>query len=413
MSDLHLEGKNPNNVIGGYKAAINNPNNSEDIRDEARHNLERAQETYAENGVETGQTGSDSSQGKNMGNFVGGHKANLKNPNTSEESKQHSEQVLKEHDAIPDRRDGIDIDGAQAQHRIVKMLRTMFPPKSKFSTDQIPDLSGKVVIVTGASSGIGKETARVLLIHGAKVYIATRNAQKSAEAIRDLKAQTGKQAHFLQLDLANLKGIKKAVEEFLSGVMRPPFDQVTADGYDLQVGTNALGHFYFTKLLLPTLVATAEQTGVPSRVMNTTSSAVYEAFSFDFTTFKDGPQRRKKDVWFMYCQSKFANLVFAIELNRRYGKKGIVSAGIDPGLIKTDLQRTFGTALRTVFDMLAHDVSKGALSQLWGGTIADENAIKGQFIVPWARVSKMHRTSENPELGQKLWEWFESQVVEV
>ncbi|KAF4574405.1 hypothetical protein EYR36_005740 [Pleurotus pulmonarius] len=97
-----VDGKNPNNVRGGYKAAINNPNNSEEIKDQARKDLESLDNDLEEAGVSTSGTkgNSESAEGKNMGNFLGGHKANLKNPNTSDEAKEHSEQILKEHDAL-------------------------------------------------------------------------------------------------------------------------------------------------------------------------------------------------------------------------------------------------------------------------------------------------------------------------
>lgn len=127
------------------------------------------------------------------------------------------------------------------------------PPKATFFVEQIPDLTGKVAIVTGANSGIGKETAKVLLAHGAKVYIAARNQAASQEAIRQLKQETGNEAIFLKLDLSDLKAIKASAKEFLSketqlhillnnaGVMVPSIELVTADGYDLQFGTNVLG----------------------------------------------------------------------------------------------------------------------------------------------------------------------------
>ncbi|KAF9498287.1 hypothetical protein BDN71DRAFT_1443610 [Pleurotus eryngii] len=101
MSDV-TKGKNPSNVRGGYKAVMNNPKNSEDIRDQARKDLESLDNDLEEAGVDASGTtdSSESADGKNMGNFLGGHKANLKNPNTSDEAKEHSEQILKEHDAL-------------------------------------------------------------------------------------------------------------------------------------------------------------------------------------------------------------------------------------------------------------------------------------------------------------------------
>ena len=114
-----------------------------------------------------------------------------------------------------------------------QLISQSFPPKAQWSTDQIPDMTGKIVIVTGANtglyisrlkvetsssprfSGIGKETAKALLEHNAQVYIAVRNQEKAVAAIQDLREQTGREAHFLKLDLADLTSVKAAVEDFL------------------------------------------------------------------------------------------------------------------------------------------------------------------------------------------------------
>ncbi|KAG6328050.1 hypothetical protein ID866_11039, partial [Astraeus odoratus] len=140
---------------------------------------------------------------------------------------------------------------------------------STIAPDSMPDMTGKVVLITGAHTGSGREIARVLLTRNAKVWITCPDAAKGQENIKDLKELTGHDAHFLQLNLANLRSIKKSAKEFLSketelhvlfnnaNVIRPPVGLLTEDGYDLQFGTNTLGHFYFTKLLLPILISTA------------------------------------------------------------------------------------------------------------------------------------------------------------
>jgi NAD(P)-dependent dehydrogenase (short-subunit alcohol dehydrogenase family) len=121
--------------------------------------------------------------------------------------------------------------------------------------------------------------------------------------------------------------------------MYPPVDRLTADGYDLQFGTNVIGHYYFTKLLLPMMIATAKTTpDGKARIVNTSSSG-HVFGSLDFDTFKDSPKRRTFDSNSLYCQSKFGNVVVALELARRYGDQGIVSTSLNPGNIKTDLQR--------------------------------------------------------------------------
>ncbi|KAG1723243.1 uncharacterized protein EDB91DRAFT_1173181 [Suillus paluster] len=304
------------------------------------------------------------------------------------------------------------------------------PPKTTFSVDQIPDLTGKVVIVTGASTGIGKETAKALLAHGAKVYIAARNQASSEEAIRQLKQETGNEAIFLKLDLGDLKAIKVSAEEFLSketqlhilinnaGVMVPPTELVTADGYDLQFGTNVLGHYYFTKLLLPILTSTAKATPESKvRVVNV-SSCAHLFGQLDFNTFKDGPARKKWTRASLYNQSKFGNIVLALELAKRYGDQGIISTALNPGNIKSELQRHVEPQLPSIVKqflsaVVLYETSQGALTQLYAATSPEAANLNGKYLVPWARVGSPRQETQDAQLGKALWEWLEEQVKDI
>ncbi|EPQ56499.1 NAD P-binding protein [Gloeophyllum trabeum ATCC 11539] len=305
------------------------------------------------------------------------------------------------------------------------LTQQMWPAKSKFKVEDIPDLTGKVMIVTGANTGIGKETAKALLQHNAKVYIAARNQEKSEQAIKDLEQQTGKTALFLKLDLADLHSVKAAAEEFKSkesqlhvlfnnaGVMICPIDQVTAQGYDMQFGTNVLGHFYFTKLLLPTLLETAKTAPEGKVRVITTSSSAHLFFGLDFATFKDGPKRRKIDPGRLYAQSKFGNVVFANELARRYGDQGIISVSLNPGNIKSDLQRYTTGLQRRIINSILYPTPYGALTQLWAGTSAEGLTLNGKYAIPWARVGPARKDTADPELGKELWTWLEEQVKDI
>ncbi|KAF5338971.1 hypothetical protein D9611_008806 [Ephemerocybe angulata] len=304
-------------------------------------------------------------------------------------------------------------------------VQEAFPPKSTFSVDDIPDLTGKVVIVTGANTGVGKETAKALLSHNAKVYFASRSQEKGEKAIQDLKADTGKEGIYLKLDLGDLKSIKAAAEEFLSkesdlhilfnnaGVMLPPLSDVTADGYDLQFGTNVLGHFYFTKLVLPALLKGAKTSGDgTARVLNTSSGASLFASGIDFNTLKDGPARKKTFSGLLYNQSKLGNILFSNELARRYGDQGIVSAAMNPGNLNSELSRHMGAIGAFTLKLFLHPVPLGALTQLYAGTTAEGANLNGKYLGPWARV----RTNPNPvasdaKLAGELWEWCEDQVA--
>lgn len=307
----------------------------------------------------------------------------------------------------------------------ISSFHQIFPPKSKFAVEDIPDLTGKIIIVTGASGGIGKETAKALLAHNAKVYIAARSKEKVDSAIKDLKEQTGKEALFLKLDLGDLPSIKAAVQEFESkekelhvlfnnaGVMIPPLDMVTTQGYDLQFGTNVLGHFYFTKLLLPVLLAGVKSSSDgKARVVNT-SSMGHISGSLDFNTFKDGPARKKSTSWNMYAQSKFGNVVFSNEPARRYGDQGIVSTALHPGNIRTDLQRHTPKLINSLAQFVLYPAHQGALTQLWAGTSVAGAELNGKYLVPWARIGAPRKGVEDPQLGKQLWEWLEEQVENI
>ncbi|KAK0205288.1 NAD(P)-binding protein [Desarmillaria ectypa] len=299
------------------------------------------------------------------------------------------------------------------------LISQMFPPKPKWSIDDIPDLTGKVVVVTGGNTGCGKETVRVLLLHGAKVYLAARTEGKAREAIEDLKKETGAEAIFLPLDLADLVSVRRGAEEFLSkekqlhilfnnaGVMLSPMDMLTKQGYDLQFGTNVVGHFHFTKLVLPALLAAATPTE-KARVITTSSSANYMG-TLDFDLWIDGPARNKKAAGDMYVQSKHGNVVFAVELARRYGAQNIISHSLNPGSIRTDLQRHLSPFANKMQDIFLFPVSMGALTQLWAGTSPEAGQMNGEFMIPWARLGKARKETGDPEVGKKLWEWLEAQ----
>ncbi|KAF9013216.1 NAD(P)-binding protein [Cyathus striatus] len=306
------------------------------------------------------------------------------------------------------------------------LLSQAFPPKPTFTVDSIPDLTGKVVIVTGANTGVGKETAKrqALLLHNAKVYVAARSQEKAEEAIKELKEQTGKEGIFLKLDLADLASIKKAADEFQSkekelhilfnnaGVMRAPIDLLTAQNYDLQFGTNVLGHFYFTKLLLPTLLSTAKSSlDGKVRVVTTSSSGHELSYGIDFNTLKDSAARRRKMGWDLYGQSKLGNVLFANKLARRYGDQGIVSTSCNPGNLKSDLQRNLNFFENVMIQPMLYPAPYGALTQLYAGTSPEAANLNGEYLIPWARVGKATEIGRDPKLAEELWKWCEEQVA--
>ncbi|KIM73438.1 hypothetical protein PILCRDRAFT_99322 [Piloderma croceum F 1598] len=285
-----------------------------------------------------------------------------------------------------------------------KEAKFLIPSGPRFTVDDIPDLTGRVIIA--------------LLFHNAKVYVAARNQAKAEAAIKRLRENTGRDGILLKLDLADLKSTKTAAEEFLSkehelhvlfnngGVLGPPIHQLTADGYDLQFGTNDIfdGHFMAFSLYeipLPALLAAANSSpGVGGRVVNT-SSIGHQLQNLDFSTFRDGPSRKKMGTWNLYFQSKYGNVVFATELARRYGDRGIVSTSVHPGATKTDI--------------FLNDPSYGALPQLWAGTSPEGKDLNGKRSFGWGRSTRKQvvparKDSQDPATCNKLWMWLEERV---
>ncbi|KAF8601547.1 NAD-P-binding protein [Ceratobasidium sp. AG-I] len=311
------------------------------------------------------------------------------------------------------------------------MYKETFPGKPRWSIDQIPDLTGQVIIVTGGNAGIGRETCKVLLNKGAKVYMAARSKSKADEAIEWIRKETnGKTPVFLELDLANLDSVRRAAEEFKQkeqelhvlfnngGVMAAPVEMKTSNGYDVQFGTNVLGHYLFTTSLLPVLIHTAQIHG-NARVVNTSSSGHWLApkGGIDYATLvpnnaQSEEARKKLGTERLYAQSKWGNIVFANEFARRYQPQGIISSSLHPGGIKTELQRhlTLGGIGEALLNMILWPTPYGALTQLYAGTTPEGLELSGKYLIPWARLSKSRADTKDEAAAKKLWDWLEEQV---
>src|SRR3954464_7873739 len=222
------------------------------------------------------------------------------------------------------------------------------------------DQSGRIAVVTGANSGIGFHAARELAAHGAKVILAVRDTEgKGAGAAARMTGDV--EVRKLDLaDLASVRSFAAGVDGPLdllvnnAGVMAPPRRE-TADGFELQLGTNHLGHFALTGLLLARLLA-----GDEPRVV-TVSSGAHRMGRIDF----DDPQsERRYRRWGAYGQSKLANLLFAFELQRRAGL-ALLSVAAHPGYAATNLQ---GRSLGVFNRLLAQSAASGALPALYAAT---------------------------------------------
>jgi len=248
----------------------------------------------------------------------------------------------------------------------------------RWTVDQIPDQSGRVCLVTGANSGLGLIAARELARAGARVVLACRNTDKGATALGEITDEVpGAEAELAALDLASLDSIRSFAQDFSkahdgldllindAGVMAPP-RRTTEEGFELQFGTNHLGHFALTGLLLGTLEGRSG-----ARVVTVSSTA----HRMGRINFDDLHGERRYRRWRAYGQSKLANLLFALELDRRLrgASSTISSLAAHPGYAATNLQSASAPVLdRAVMVvtnlLLAQDAEVGALSLLYAAT---------------------------------------------
>ena len=285
---------------------------------------------------------------------------------------------------------------------------------------QIPSLSGKTALVTGANSGLGYEISLVLASKGAHVIMACRNLAKADEAAARLREQAPHASLMIkELNLSDLTSVRRFAKEIQpqlttldllinnAGIMAVPQGK-TADGFELQFGTNHLGHFALTGLLLAPLLAT------PGARVVTVSSGLHERGTIDFT---DLMSAQKYNPWKAYSQSKLANLLFAYELQRKFFAAGInaISVGAHPGYAATNLQSRGGSflaraALTLANRLIAQSAASGALPILYAATAADVNGcdyigpsgFQGMRGAP--KKIRSNAESYNVEIAQKLWQ---------
>ncbi len=284
-----------------------------------------------------------------------------------------------------------------------------------WNASNISDQKGRIVIVTGSSSGIGLETARILAGKNATVVIAVRNLPKGNAVADQIKKKYENAAvSVMRLDLSDLSSVREFAKNFKktfsrldilinnAGVMVPPFSK-TADGFELQMGTNHFGHFALTGLLLDTLKQTPD-----SRVVNVSSMA-HKIGNVDLNDLHW--ENRKYKKWDAYGDSKIANLYFTYALQQRLsanGKNPMVTAS-HPGWTATELQRN--TGFFNFFNrFFAQDISMGALPTLRAA--CDPDISSGDFIGPSGLLEvkgypvkvPSNKQSHDPETAKELWD---------
>ena len=291
---------------------------------------------------------------------------------------------------------------------------------SKWTAEEIADQSGRVAVVTGANSGLGLVAATELARADATVVLAARSSEKAEAARAEISSEvTSARLDARTLDLADLSSVRDFATQVSAahprldllinnaGVMMAPKQQ-TADGFELQFGTNHLGHFALTGLLLPSLAG-----GSGSRVV-TVSSIEHKPGRIDFDDLQSERDYSRRGA---YQQSKLANAVFGLELDRRLraSESGVESLLAHPGYSATNLQLSGPTGparsfMRVTNKLVAQSAERGALPLLYAATAPGVEG--GQFIGPDGfREFRGHptlvqptRRARDPELGRRLWD---------
>ena len=284
----------------------------------------------------------------------------------------------------------------------------------KWKAELMTSQTGKTAIVTGSNTGIGYHMALALADKGAHVVLACRNLDKAGKAkAKMIAASPDAMIQIEELDLANLASVEAFATRMAAnhdsvdilinnaGVMIPP-KSTTTDGFELQIGTNHFGHFALTSHLMPLLSAAKHP-----RVV-TLSSIAHWAGRIDLADING--EKKKYDKWGMYSQSKLANLLFALELDRRLKAAGshIESFGSHPGYSNTDLQR-YSLAWRCLNPLFGMRPVKGAAPTLYAAT--HPNATHHRYWGPiglleargWTGKAKITPRAADEEMARRLW----------
>ncbi|KAH7305823.1 hypothetical protein B0I35DRAFT_443341 [Stachybotrys elegans] len=304
-----------------------------------------------------------------------------------------------------------------------------FPPRPTFTEKDVPLLDGKVYIVTGANTGVGKCVAQILYSKNAKVYVAARSESKALAAIDDIKKaepSSKGQLVFLHLDLADLSTIKASAETFLQAESRLHvlFNNAgTVQGYDMQLGVNCLGSFLFTKLLTPCIKATAKAEPAASvRVVWVASSAAEMHFAPPGGVPMDNLDYHvDKDSMTKYSISKAGNVLHNLEYAKLLKADGVASVALNPGNLRSDLWRHQFTPVSLFLNtFILHPTIHGAYTEIFAAfspEITMENT--GTWVAPWGRFAELREdlvaagkseAEGGSGIAKQFWDWSEEQV---
>lgn len=300
----------------------------------------------------------------------------------------------------------------------------------KWATNEIPSQKGKTIVLTGASSGIGLEAAKVLSEKGGKLILPVRNLEKGSNAVQEIKKRfPDADIELMLMDISDLDSVRQFAEKVKmkydqldlllnnAGIMWPPQRNLSKQGHESQFATNHLGHFLLTGLLLPLIKATPH-----SRVVTQSSVLHKKTQGQDFEPsiqFDDLNFSQNFDTKKAYAQSKLANLLFTYELDRRFkaSKVNAIATASHPGYTATNLQKDAGFVMKIMNVILAQKVNMGVLPLLRAATAPD---LRGaEFFGPtkmnelngYPELVQSSGTSYDQSLAKKLWEVSENLVA--
>nr|XP_015824940.2 retinol dehydrogenase 12 isoform X2 [Nothobranchius furzeri] len=305
---------------------------------------------------------------------------------------------------------------------VVTLLVVLFAPHIRYAAGRkcksTARLDGKTVLITGANTGIGKETALDLAMRGAQVIMACRDVEKGEEAAASIRAAYSKaQVEVRELDLADSCSIRAFAQKFLrevdrlhilinnAGVMMCPYMK-TIDGFEMHIGVNHLGHFLLTYLLIGLLKRSA-----PARIVVVSSLA----HNFGWIRFHDLHSQGSYNSGLAYCQSKLANVLFARELSRRLKGTNVTVNSVHPGTVNSDLTRhsTLMMILFTIFSTFLKTPKEGAQTSVYCAVAEELQSVSGQhfsdctpaFVAPQGRSVETARRLWDASCEQLGLEW--------
>jgi NAD(P)-dependent dehydrogenase (short-subunit alcohol dehydrogenase family) len=270
-------------------------------------------------------------------------------------------------------------------------------------------LSGRTVVLTGATSGIGRATARGLADEGAKLILVGRTPERCEETLSELRSRTGRDdAVMLRADLSSLKEVRRLADEVLACTDRLHVlvnnagatllqRQLSVDGLEATFATNHLAYFLLTGLLLPRLRESA-----PARIVNVAS----DAHRFGRLELDDLQSERRYRAMRVYARSKSANILFTQELARRIAGSGVSANALHPGGIRSNLGRSDGKALevvRKLVGLFLKTPEEGARTSLYLASSPEVEGVSGRYYAKCReRTPAAH--ARDPELARRLWE---------